>query len=101
MPFRIETDAHLRAVLGTDGPAWANSYLRQRKHVDGDAARWELTAWFDAAISAGAAEALDRAASGVADQIRKTFRGRWDREELAQKLPDMIREIGASPTGQD
>jgi hypothetical protein len=58
MPYRIETDAHLRSVLGTDGPAWANSYLRQREHYHGIAQLHELAAWFDMSIRNGLSSAL-------------------------------------------
>lgn len=58
MKFRIETDARLRETLGADGPAWAESYLKTRKHHDGDMQRLELASWFDAAIAVGMATGL-------------------------------------------
>lgn len=53
MPFRIETDPHLLAVLNIDAAAWASAYIRQQRHLDGDMRHIELTAWFTAAIGAG------------------------------------------------
>jgi len=58
MPFRIETDETWQRALGTDGPAWANSYMKTQRHRDGDIMqRAELAAWFDAAIEAGRQDA--------------------------------------------
>lgn len=53
MPFRIETDEHLRRALGADGAEWASAYISQHKHEQGDAQHHELTAWFDSAIKEG------------------------------------------------
>lgn len=44
MPFRIETDPHLLAVLDIDAAAWASAYIRQQRHHDGDMRHIELTA---------------------------------------------------------
>lgn len=53
MPFRIETDPHLLTVLDIDAAAWASAYINQQRHHSGDMRHIELTAWFNAAISAG------------------------------------------------
>lgn len=51
--YRIQTDASLRAALGTDGAEWASSYIKQQREPEGDGRHQELTAWFDAAICEG------------------------------------------------